>query len=91
MSQSSRDIYFTINGLVAALTRGSLNSKSSDYDFEIHLNYECFSEQRESYNKCKTQLGHPTLLNAYLNGSKPIKLIYPDMHEKFVRLLTPSE
>ena len=35
------------------------------------------------------QLSNPTFLNGYLHGCKPIKLIYPEWHEKFIKLLTP--
>lgn len=34
------------------------------------------------------QLSNPTFLNGYLHGCKPIKLIYPEWHEKFIKLLT---
>lgn len=51
--------------------------------------HECFSEQ--SLYEDKPHLLHPTLLNAYMYGSKPIKIIFPDWHKKFVELLTCHE
>jgi hypothetical protein len=59
--------------------------------YGIDLTYECHIEQQNKYYTLHNyQLSHPTLLNGYLHGCKPYKLIYPEWHEKFVRLLTPK-
>lgn len=57
----------------------------------IDLTHECHTEQQDKYLTLHNyQLSHPTLLNGYLHGCKPYKLIYPEWHEKFVKLLTPQ-
>ena len=58
--------------------------------YGIDLTHECYTEQQDKYFTLHNyQLSHPTLLNGYLHGCKPYKLIYPEWHEKFVKLLTP--
>ena len=52
----------------------------------INIHHECHAEQVE--NEKKYQLEHPTFINRYLHGCKPIQLIYPEYHEKFVKLFT---
>ena len=59
---------------------------------KIDLDFKCNSEQQENYaKKNRFQLENPTLLNGYLHGSKPIRLIFPEYHEKFVNLLIKKE
>jgi hypothetical protein len=58
-------------------------------DIKIDLNHECVAEQQEDSHIEQYQIVHPTLLNGYLYGSLPIELIFPEYHEKFVKLLTP--
>jgi hypothetical protein len=52
----------------------------------IDVHHECHAEQVE--NEENYQLEHPTFINRYLHGCKPIQLIYPEYHEKFVKLFT---
>lgn len=56
---------------------------------KIDLDFKCNLKQQDNYYiKYKFQLENPILLNGYLHGSKPIRLIFPEYHEKFVKLLT---
>ena len=52
---------------------------------KIDLDYKFLNLENDKY---LSKLENPNLLNIYMHGSKPIKLIFPEWHIKYVDLLT---